>query len=451
MPEQIKTAPASSLGLSTIDKLRMLLDITNRISRSLDLQEILNQVMDTLDSLIPYDAAGIFVVDCGDPAHEDETDEPCVFQAEAVRGYDISELTELHLKIGEGIIGHVALTREPVISPDVRNEPMYINARERTRSEMVAPIISNDEVIGVFDLESDELNAYSEDDLEVLMLLASQVAIIIEKVMLHEQLIEKKRLEGQLETARQVQLELLPPSDPELPGYDISAYNFPTEEVSGDYYDWVRIHDDQIAIVIADVAGKGVPAALLMAFLRASLRAATHIGYAPQISMAKVNYLLWESIERNQFVTAFYGILDATNRTLAYANAGHNPPLLLNADGSARFLEQGAVPLGMFRDTRYYEYYLTIEPGQVLVLYTDGVTEAMNPREEEFGRDRLVQSVRKARVLGAREMIEAIQQDVVDWTDGKGAHDDVTFFVVKALPLETGDEPKSDSPPVGIS
>src|SRR5213592_2709062 len=257
--------------------------------------------------------------------------------------------------MGEGLIGHVALRGKPFISPDVRKEPRYINARARTRSEMVAPIISNEEVIGVFDLESDELDAYSEDDLEVLMLLASQVAIIIDKVMLHEQLIEKQRLQTQLEVARQVQLQLLPPRDPQIDGYDISAYNFPTEEVSGDYYDWVRIYDDQLGMVIADVSGKGVPAALLMAFLRASLRAATHIGYAPQISMSKVNYLLWESIERNQFVTAFYGILDATNRTLAYANAGHNPPLLLNADGSARFEERGGVPLGMFRDTRYYE------------------------------------------------------------------------------------------------
>src|SRR6267142_6156216 len=287
MTDHSRTMQAAPVGLTTIDKLRMLLDITSKISRSLNLQEILNQVMDTLDSLIPYDAAGIFVVDCGEQGRNSDTDEPCVFQAESVRGYDINELTELHLKLGEGIIGHVALTRDPVNSPDVRTEPMYINARERTRSEMVAPIISNDEVIGVFDLESDELNAYSEDDLQVLMLLASQVAIIIEKVMLHEQLIEKKRLEGQLEVARQVQLELLPARDPQLPGYDISAYNFPTEEVSGDYYDWVRIYDDQIGIVIADVAGKGVPAALLMAFLRASLRAATHTCYAPHISMTK--------------------------------------------------------------------------------------------------------------------------------------------------------------------
>lgn len=431
MTEQLKTA-APAVGLTTIDKLRLLLDITNKISRSLDLQEVLNLVMDTLDSLIPYDAAGIFIVNCGEAERNSELDEPCVFEAEAVRGYDIGELTELHLKLGEGIIGHVALTGEPIISPDVRNDPMYFNARGETRSEMVAPIISNEEVIGVFDLESDDLNAYSQDDLEVLMLLASQVAIIIEKVMLHEQLVEKKRLEGQLEVARQVQLELLPPSDPVLPGFDISAYNFPTEEVSGDYYDWVRIYDDQIGIVIADVAGKGVPAALLMAFLRASLRAATHIGYSPHVSMAKVNYLLWESIERNQFVTAFYGLLDATNKTLAYANAGHNPPLLLDVDGSARFLEQGGLPLGMFRDTRYYEYYLTFQPGQLLVLYTDGVTEAFNPQEEEFGPDRLLESVRLARTLSAREMIDAVQRDILQWTDGRGAHDDVTFFVIKA-------------------
>jgi sigma-B regulation protein RsbU (phosphoserine phosphatase) len=419
-------------GLTTTDKLRMLLDITKKISRSLDLQEVLNLVMDTLDSLIPYDAAGIFVLKPVDTA-AGEGEAPRVFKAEAVRGYDIDELTSLHLKMGEGLLGHVALTAEPIISPDVRKNPIYINARGATRSEMVAPIIANTEVIGAFDLESDELNAYSDDDLQVLMLLASQVAIIIEKVMLHEQLIEKKRLEGQLEVARQVQLELLPAKDPQLEGYDISAYNFPTEEVSGDYYDWVKIYDDQIGLVIADVSGKGVPAALLMAFLRASLRAATHIGYSPHISMAKVNYLLWESIERHQFVTAFYGILDVTNKTLSYTNAGHNPPLLIDKDGNSEFIERGSLPLGMFRDTRYHEYYLTTKPGDMLVLYTDGVTEARSPAGEEFGRNRLAEAVKKNRNLAARELISAVQREVVEWTDGHGAGDDATFFVIKAL------------------
>jgi sigma-B regulation protein RsbU (phosphoserine phosphatase) len=430
MTEQLKEATAQ--GLSTIDKLRMLLDITKKISRSLDLQEVLNLVMDTLDSLIPYDAAGIFVLQCMDKALVPEGEEPCTFKSEAVRGYDIDELQDLHLKLGEGFIGSVAISGEPIISHDVRDDPVYVNARDRTRSEMVAPIISNDEVIGVFDLESDELNAYSDDDLQVLMLLASQVAIIIEKVMLHEQLIEKKRLEGQLEVARQVQLALLPASDPELAGFDISAYNFPTEEVSGDYYDWVRIYDDQIGIVIADVAGKGVPAALLMAFLRASLRAATHIGYATHISMSKVNYLLWESIERNQFVTAFYGILDAKNRTLSYSNAGHNPPILISANGTSRMIKRGELPLGMFRDTRFHEYYLSFEPGDVLVLYTDGVTEAQNPAGEEFGRERLLEAAKAAYELPAREMIASIEMAVLAWTAGHGANDDVTFFIIKA-------------------
>jgi sigma-B regulation protein RsbU (phosphoserine phosphatase) len=389
--------------------------------------------MDTLDSLIPYDAAGIFVVQCRDKDLVPEGEEPCVFKSEAVRGYDIDELRDLHLKLGEGFIGSVAVSGKPKISPDVRKDPVYINARNATRSEMVAPIISNDEVIGVFDLESDQFNAYSEDDLDVLLMLASQVAIIIEKVMLHEQLIEKKRLEGQLEVARQVQLELLPPRDPELAGFDISAYNFPTEEVSGDYYDWVRIYDDQIGVVIADVSGKGVPAAILMAFLRASLRAATHIGYATHISMAKVNYLLWESIESNLFVTAFYGILDAQKRTLAYSNAGHNPPLLVNAAGTSRFIDKGEQPLGMFRETRYHQYYLDFEPGDVLVLYTDGATEANSPSGEEFGRERLAQAVKKAYDRPAREMIASLQMEILEWTANAGSNDDVTFFIIKAL------------------
>jgi serine phosphatase RsbU (regulator of sigma subunit) len=425
----------SVIGLSTIDKLRMLLDITKTISRSLDLDEVLNLVMDTLDSLIPYDAAGIYLVKCSAPLVEWDggLDETCVFHTQAVRGYDIDDLQELHLKMGEGLIGHVAVTGKPYVSHDVGQDHRYINARPRTQSEMVAPIISNEEVIGVFDLESDELDAYTNDDLEVLMLLASQVAIIIEKVMLHEQLIEKQRLQTQLEVARQVQLQLLPGRDPQIEGYDISAYNFPTEEVSGDYYDWVRVYDDQIGIVIADVSGKGVPAALLMAFLRASLRAATHIGYAPHISMSKVNYLLWESIERNQFVTAFHGILDATNRTLSYSNAGHSPALLMKADGTSHFEERGGVPLGMFRDSRYYEYFETIESGEVLVLYTDGVTEAMNAAGEEYGRERLITAVRECRDQPARDMIDFMHRDLIAWTEGHGITDDVTFFIVKAL------------------
>jgi sigma-B regulation protein RsbU (phosphoserine phosphatase) len=149
--------------------------------------------------------------------------------------------------------------------------------------------------------------------------------------------------------------------------------------------------------------------------------------------MAKVNYLLWESIERNQFVTAFYGILDASNKTLAYSNAGHNPPLLIDAHGNFRFIEPGGLPLGMFNDTRYHEYYLSFAPGDMLLLYTDGATEAASPDGEEFGRERLAAAAKSAYSLSARAVIGRLEKAVLEWTGGLGATDDVTFFVIKAL------------------
>ena len=426
MIDEIHASATPDTNLTTIDKLRMLLDITKKISRSLDLDEVLELVMDTLGSLLPYDAAAIYLVE------RDAQGDP-FYRAEALRGYALEDLVAPHLKRGEGFLGRVAQTGKPILSTDVRQDLRYFEARNRTNSEMVAPIISNDEVIGVFDLESDAYNTYDEDDLQVLLLLASQVAIIIEKVQLHEHLIEKKRIQGQLEVARQVQLELLPERDPNLTGFDIAAYNFSTEEVSGDYYDWVRLFEDQLGIVIADASGKGIPAALLMAFLRATLRAAAHVGYAPHISLTKANSLLWESIENNQFVTAIYGTLDAAHKTFAFANAGHNPPLLFRETDEAVFIERGGLPLGMFRETRYYEHFLQLESDQILVLYTDGITEAANEHGEEFEKERLVECVRMGKDLSARELIDLIHQEVLTFTGEKGLEDDGTLFIIKAL------------------
>ncbi len=422
----IQAAPDPNL--STVDKLRMLLDITKTISRSLDLDELLNLVMDTLGSLLPYDAAGIYIIEqsAGD-------DSPYIFKSKVIRGYEISfQLVEPRLKLGEGLLGRAALTGEAIISPDVSKDPRYFAARKRTKSEMVAPIVSNDKVIGVFDLESDRLNAYTEDDLSVLQMLTSQVAIIIEKVRLHDQLVEQKRLQAQLEIARQVQLELLPDHDPEFAGFDISAYVFPTEEVSGDYYDWVTVFEDQIGITVADAVGKGIPAALLMAFLRGSIRAGVQTGYASHVLLSKINNLLWDSIEDNQFVTAVYGILDTTNRTFVFANAGHNPPLLIKPDGEYRFVEYGDTPLGMFYDAHYHQHFIRFEAGQVMVIYTDGITEAANAIGEEFGLDRFAKSVLAGIHLPAKKLIDHVRKDVADFTERKFLDDDGTLFIVKA-------------------
>ncbi len=428
--EEIHASSSPDEGLSVIDKLRMLLEITRKISVTTDLDVVLRMVMDTLGSLVRFDAAGIYLLE----SKEKDGNTEYVFKSKVVRGYRISfELVEPRLKLGEGFIGHVAQTGEALISPDVSKDDRYFPARKRTNSEMIAPIISNDKVIGVFDLESDKLDAYTEDDLAVLKLLAAQVAIGIEKAELYTQIYEKKRLETQLEIAREVQLELLPDQDPELKGFDISAYIFPTEEVSGDYYDWVRMFDDQVAIIVADAVGKGIPAALLMAFLRAALRAGVQIGYAPQVAFAKVGDLLWDSVESHQFITAIYGILDATNRTFVYSNAGHNPPLILQADGNSRFVEYGDLPLGMFRESHYHQHYLRLEPGQILVLYTDGITEAENPDGEEFGKDRFTKCLQEGFHLSAKDLIKFVRVELNKFTESEYLSDDGTLFIVKAL------------------
>jgi phosphoserine phosphatase RsbU/P len=416
-------------NLSIVDKLRMLHDITKKISQSLDLDEVITQVMDTLEWLLPYDAAGIYLI------RHDETGYD--FQTKMIRGYRISfEQAEPHLKLGEGFIGYVAQTGESIVCPNVHEDNRYYSARKRTNSEMVAPIISNDEVIGVFDLESDKFDAYNEDDLMVLQMLTAQVAIIIEKVQLHEQVIEKKRLEVQIEIARQVQLALLPAKDPILKGFDISAYNFSTEEVSGDYYDWVKIFDDQIGIVIADASGKGIPASLLMAFLRASLRALAQIGYAPHIAFSKVNNLLWDSVESNQFITAIYGFLDATNKTFVFSNAGHNPPIVVKETGEIKFVEYGDLPLGMFEDKRYHQHFLRMDRNDVLVLYTDGLTEAANEAGEEYGKERLAAKVFEGTNLPARELVDFLHQDIVQFCGNEILEDDATVVIVKRLDIK---------------
>ena len=428
MNDQQQHISHSGERLSTEAKLRLLLDITQKISRSLDLDEVLNLVMDTLGSLLPYDAAGIYLIEHA------ENEDPYIFKSKVIRGYDISfELIEPRLKLGEGFLGRVAQSAKPIICPDVSKDPRYFAARKPTKSEMVAPIISNDRVIGAFDLESDRLSAYTEDDLAVLQLLTSQVAIIIEKVELTQHAIEKKRIEAQLEIARAVQLELLPDHDPEFANFDISAYIFPTEEVSGDYYDWVKIFDDQIGIVVADAVGKGIPAALLMSFLRACLRSGIQIGYAPHIALTNVNNLLWDSVEEHQFITAIYGILDGTNRTFVFSNAGHNPPILIKPDGEFRFVEYGDTPLGMFYDTHYHQHFIRMEQGQVLVIYTDGITEAANENGEEYGQERFAKRVLECIDQPAKEMIDHIRKGVADFTTRKFLDDDGTLFIVKAL------------------
>jgi len=195
----------------------------------------------------------------------------------------------------------------------------------------------------------------------------------------------------------------------------------------------VKMFEDQIGIVVADAVGKGIPAALLMSFLRASLRSCVQIGYAPHVALSKVGNLLWDSVEAHQFITGIYGILDATNKTFVFSNAGHNPPLLIKPNGEYKFVEYGDLPLGMFRDARYHQHFIKFDEKQVLVFYTDGITESANANGEEYGQERFAKRVLEGINLPAKELIDFIRKGVADFTERKFLDDDGTLFIVKAI------------------
>ena len=392
------------------------------LASSLELSEVLEVIMDALKVLIPYDAAGVFLIN----KQKQEVEEI------VTRGYDPSLESDLKLKIGQGLIGWVAKTGQPVIVPDVLQDSRYVHARVETRSEMGVPITSGDRVIGVFNLESNGVDAFSEEDLRLLSDFAGQAALSIERAQLFAERVEKRRLVGELAIARQIQLSFFPKKIPELPGFDIYGGNTSTAEVGGDYYDFIPIVANQIGIAIADVSGKGIPSALIMAAFRASLKAEIRNNYAIRTIMAKVNSLMHESIEPGNYVTAFYGVLDSQKKIFTFSNGGHNPPLVLKAGGIREYLTKGGVALGIFEGSTYKEKPYPLQSGDTLVFYTDGVTEARNERDEEFGLTRLQELVESNRLLPAQGIYQEVEQAVSRF-QGYRRQDDFTLIVLKVL------------------
>jgi sigma-B regulation protein RsbU (phosphoserine phosphatase) len=293
---------------------------------------------------------------------------------------------------------------------------------------MAVPIRANGKVIGAFNLESDQLNAYTRYDLEILMFFANQAAISIEKAMLHQALMEKKRLEAELAVAQRVQQSLLPKTDPTFGIYEIAGFNISTAEVGGDYFDFIRVGDAHLGVVIADVAGKGVPAALIMASFRASLRAQLCEECTLSRTFRQMNVMLRESGSTDQYVTSLYLNLSPTDYTFSYLNAGHNRPLIIHPDGSYECLDQANTVLGLLPNQRYDEFSHHVTPGDIIVMYTDGITEA-NRNGEEFGIKRLANSTYQHASLSASLLVRAIYQDVCDFSPC--LTDDCTLVVLK--------------------
>jgi len=412
-------------------KYRLLLQISQKLSGTLELEEVLNHLLDTVRLVVAYDAAGVFVLNRA--VHiPGKGPIATLIAGVAIRGFDRHKPEEdPMLRSGEGVVGWVIRTGRSAVIADVRRDTRYVEGRSQTLSEIAVPIVSNQRVIGALNLESDQVGAFTETDVEMLQFFANAAAISIEKAMLHRELLEKKAIERQLEIAREVQAGLLPEAAPQLPGYDIAAINLPTFEIGGDYYDFIPFPNSHLGIVVADVSGKGIPAALIMATFRAAIRTQVRNDFELSHIMASVNLLLTESIGAAGFVTAVYGVFDPAAGTYIYSNCGHNPPIILRADGGTDRLESGGAALGIFAEAGYETAVATVNPGDVLALYTDGVVETSDPAGNEFGCDRLERALRAASGSGAQPMIESVVAETRTFAGTQGYQDDFTLVILK--------------------
>lgn len=405
----------------------VLLEVAKTLSAPLDFEGVIEAIFKALRQVVSFDAAAIYLVNKTTMALElvSET------------GYPEGSENAFRLQVGQGIVGWVAKTGEPVIVPDVASDARYVAARPTTRSELAAPLVADGRTIGVFNLESDTPDEYHEGHLDLLGAFAAQAAVAVERARTTRELLERRRLEKELAIARDIQKSFLPERAPQVPGFDLAGATLSHDEVGGDYYDFIRVSDGRIGLAIADVSGKGIPAAILMAGFRMSLLAEVRNEFAIRAVVRKVNTLLYESTERDKFVTAFYGVLDWKHGVLIFTNAGHNPPLLRRANGQLEVLDEGGVALGVLPDARYEERPLALGPGDVLVMFTDGVSEAQSPDGEMFGERRIEQLMDRMADRSAREILDALVAEAQVFAGERGLSDDLTAMVLKVNPPPT--------------
>ena len=245
---------------------------------------------------------------------------------------------------------------------------------------------------------------------------------------------QRERLNREIEIAREVQERLFPQDGPQIPGFDYAGCCRPASGVGGDYYDFLALPDGRLGIAIGDVSGKGIPAALLMASLRASLRGQT-IQSCPDLSvvMSNVNKLVYESSSSNRYATFFYAQYDPETRTMTYVNGGHNPPLVFRKSGQVLRLETGGPVVGLLPILSYQEANVSLEDGDMLVAFTDGISEAMNPRNEEWGEDRLIESAWRIYGSTAQQAMNELLASADRFASGATQHDDMTLIVARVL------------------
>ena len=336
----------------------------------------------------------------------------------------------------EGIVRYVARSRRTVVLQNAESEGDFVGdpyiLRVRPRSVLSMPIEHQGHLSGILYVENNLLsNAFTPARLEVLRLLSSQIAVSMENARLYVQERELARMQEEVRLAAVIQRDLLPTQPPILAGYEILGRNIPAQTVGGDYFDYIRIAEERLAVTLGDVSGKGLPASLLMANLQAALRGQTLHDLSPAECVGSSNRLLYESTSPEKFATVFYAILDTRSHTLHCCNAGHEHPLLLSADGTLRTLVAGGTALGFLPDFKYEEEAVAMAEGDLLLIYSDGITEAMNSHDVPFGHQKLRDILQEHKALPLQELLDVIVERVHAHAAGAPQSDDITLVAVR--------------------
>lgn len=412
----------------------VLLELSNQLLGRPDLDDLMNYVAAEIPRLLGVDACALLL----------PGEDPAFLDFRAASGWltdPVAAGRRVPADARSGS-GQAMLTQEPLLIEDlVTNDPTPWSAEwlraEGFRGHTVMPLLVEGHAIGTIIINTREPRLFNENDLRFLRLMANQAAIAIEKARLQRQEIQRQRLEDELSVGQQIQLSLLPEECPMIEGWDIAAAYKPARLVGGDFYDFFDLEDDseQLGLVIADVAGKGVPAALFMALSRSLIRTVAMSGRQPADVLARSNRLIYNDTRSKLFLTAFYAKLNLRTGQMAYANAGHNWPLWVHAQtGQVTLLKAKGIVLGAFEQVDMEQKEIQLAPGDLIIFYTDGITEAMNAEHQLFGMDRLETLVMSNPQTRAQQVIDTVVEAVEEFTGGTPQSDDFTLLVIKWRP-----------------
>ncbi|HEX7485896.1 MAG TPA: SpoIIE family protein phosphatase [Vicinamibacterales bacterium] len=407
--------------------LEALAEIGREVSSILDLDALLTRLAQLTKRLIEYRTFGILLVNAA-------TNE---LEMKLALKYD-EKTTREPVKMGEGLVGYAAQHKEIVLAPNVHADPRYVNVLDDVRSELVIPLLVKDRCIGVIDLESPELDAFTKDHVEVMTLLASQAAVAIDNARLYKAVrANEDRLEGELRFAQRVQAALLPSQLPKrMKGVDLAARFAPARELGGDLYDFLSPEANTLVVAVGDVSGKGVPAALYGAFAGELIRSRTFRrrfaphGFGPATVLSSTNTILHERQLEEYYCTLCYAVFDLKRHTVVVSNSGLPYPIRCSGDECAP-IEVAGVPLGSFAGSTYDEVTFNLHPGDTFIFCTDGAIEAMNGEGCFFGSARLLDVIRKARALPSRQIVDRIFSAVEVFRGGAPPNDDMTTVAVR--------------------